>query len=157
MPGYATPGISNALLGYLIAAVVGTALTVGVAFAVGALLARRGEAQPPEAPPATRHGGGGGRSLARKTADSIAHAITEVLQNEELAARPGLFQRLDPRIKLLTLVLFAVTASLVHSMWVLVALIGVTSVLAAAPRAGTRAVRRRPTPCVRTSRRPPAT
>src|SRR5665648_441640 len=31
MPGYATPGISNALLGYLIAAVVGTALTVGVA------------------------------------------------------------------------------------------------------------------------------
>jgi cobalt/nickel transport system permease protein len=136
MPGYATPGISSALLGYLIAAVVGTALTVGVAFAVGALLARRGEAQPPEAPSATRHGGGGGRSLARKTADSIAHAITEVLQNEELAARPGLLQRLDPRIKLLTLVLFAVTASLVHSVWVLVALIGVTSVLAAASRVG---------------------
>ena len=136
MPGYATPGISNALLGYLIAAVVGTALTVGVAFAVGALLARRGEAQPPEVPSATRHGGGGGRSLARKTADSIAHAITEVLQNEELAARPGLLQRLDPRIKLLTLVLFAVTASLVHSVWVLVALIGVTSVLAAASRVG---------------------
>ncbi len=136
MPGYATPGISNALLGYLIAAVVGTALTVGVAFAVGALLARRGEAQPPEVPSATCRGGGGGRSLARKTADSIAHAITEVLQNEELAARPGLLQRLDPRIKLLTLVLFAVTASLVHSVWVLVALIGVTSVLAAASRVG---------------------
>ena len=136
MPGYATPGISNALLGYLIAAVVGTALTVGVAFTVGALLARRGEAQPPEVPSATRRGGGGGRSLARKTADSIAHAITEVLQNEELAARPGLLQRLDPRIKLLTLVLFAVTASLVHSVWVLVALIGVTSVLAAASRVG---------------------
>ena len=136
MPGYATPGISNALLGYLIAAVVGTALTVGVALAVGALLARHGEAQPPEAPSATHHGGGGGRSLARKTADSIAHAITEVLQNEELAARPGLLQRLDPRIKLLTLVLFAVTASLVHSVWVLVALIGVTIVLAAASRVG---------------------
>jgi cobalt/nickel transport system permease protein len=136
MPGYATPGISNALLGYLIAAVVGTALTVGVAFALGALLARRGEAQPPEAPSATRHGGGGGRSLARKTADSIAGAVTEVLQNEELAARPGLLQRLDPRIKLLTLVLFAVTASLVHSVWVLVALIGATIVLAAASRVG---------------------
>ena len=136
MPGYATPGISNALLGYLIAAVVGTALTVGVAFAVGALLARHSEAQPPEAPSATHHGGGGGRSIARKTADSIAHAITEVLQNEELAARPGLLQRLDPRIKLLTLVLFAVTASLVHSVWVLVALIGVTIVLAAASRVG---------------------
>jgi len=136
MPGYATPGISNALLGYLIAAVVGTALTVGVAFAVGALLAKRGEAPPPQAPSGTRHGGGGGRSLARKTADSIARAVTEVLQNEELAARPGLLQRLDPRIKLLTLVLFAVTASLVHSVWVLIVLIGVTIVLAAASRVG---------------------
>jgi energy-coupling factor transporter transmembrane protein EcfT len=136
MPGYATPGIGNALLGYLIAAVVGTALTVGVAFAVGVLLARRGEAQPPEALSATRHGGGGGRSLARKTADSIAGAVTEVLQNEELAGRPGLLQRLDPRIKLFILVLFAVTASLVHSVWVLIALSGVTMVLAAASRVG---------------------
>jgi cobalt/nickel transport system permease protein len=136
MPGYATPGISNALLGYLIAAVVGTALTVGVAFAVGALLAKRGEAPPAEAPSGTWRGRGGGRSLARKTADSIARAVTDVLQNEELAARPGLLQRLDPRIKLLTLVLFAVTASLVHSVWVLIALIGVTIVLAAASRVG---------------------
>jgi len=52
MPDYATPGVSNALLGYLIAAVVGTALTVGVAWGVGALLARRrgdeaGSAGPP--------------------------------------------------------------------------------------------------------------
>jgi len=136
MPGYATPGVSNALLGYLIAAVVGTALTVGVAFAVGALLARPGDAPPPEAPSGTRRRRSGGRSLARKTADSVARAVTEVLQNEELAARPGLLQRFDPRIKLLTLVLFAVTASLVHSVWVLVALIGVTIVLAAASRVG---------------------
>jgi cobalt/nickel transport system permease protein len=136
MPGYATPGISNALLGYLIAAIVGTVLTVGAAFAVGALLARRPQAPPLGAPPGARRGGGGGRSLARKTADSIARAVTEVLQNEELAARPGLLQRLDPRVKLVTLVLFAVTASLVHSVGVLIALIGLTMVLAAASRVG---------------------
>ena len=41
MPDYATPGVSNTLLGYLIAAVVGTALVVGVAWGIGALLARR--------------------------------------------------------------------------------------------------------------------
>ena len=41
MPEYATPGVSNALLGYLIAAIVGTALVVGVTWGVGALLARR--------------------------------------------------------------------------------------------------------------------
>jgi cobalt/nickel transport system permease protein len=143
MPGYATPGISNALLGYLIAALVGTALTVGVAFAVGALLARRGEASPPEEPSGTRRHTGRGRSLARKTADSVARAVTDVLQNEALAARPGLLQRLDPRIKLLTLVLFAVTASLVHSVWVLTALIGVTIALAASSRVGVASFERK--------------
>ena len=66
-----------------------------------------------------------------------------MLQNEELAARPGLLQRLDPRIKLLTLVLFAVTASLVHSVWVLIALIGVTIALAAASRVGVASFERR--------------
>ncbi|MCX6373927.1 MAG: PDGLE domain-containing protein, partial [Actinobacteria bacterium] len=41
MPDYATPGVSNTMLGYLIAAVVGAALCVGVGWGVGALLARR--------------------------------------------------------------------------------------------------------------------
>ena len=84
--------------------------------------------------PATPGRRGGGRSLARKTADSIARAIRDVLENEDTAARPGLLQRLDPRVKLLTLLLFAVTASLVHSVWVLLALVGLTLVLAAASR-----------------------
>jgi cobalt/nickel transport system permease protein len=76
----------------------------------------------------------GGRSLARKTADSIGRAVADVLENEELASRPGLLQRLDPRVKLLSLVLMAVTASLVHSVWMLLVLVGVTLVLAAASR-----------------------
>jgi cobalt/nickel transport system permease protein len=86
--------------------------------------------------PAVRRRRRGARSLARKTADSVAGAVTDVLQNEELAARPGLLQRFDPRIKLLTLLLFAATVSLIHSVWVLAALIGLTMVLAAASRVG---------------------
>jgi cobalt/nickel transport system permease protein len=74
--------------------------------------------------------------LARKTADSVGHAVTDVLQNEELTARPGLLQGLDPRVKLLTLLLFAVTASLVHSVWLLVALVAWTMALAAASLVG---------------------
>jgi cobalt/nickel transport system permease protein len=84
--------------------------------------------------PALRGRRRGGRSLARRTADSIGRAVTDVLENEELAARPGLLQRLDPRVKLLTLVLMAVTASLVHSIWMLMVLIGVTVALAAFSR-----------------------
>lgn len=75
-----------------------------------------------------------GRSVARKTADAIGRALTEVLVNDETASRPGLLQRLDPRVSLLSIVLFSVTTTLVHSVWVLVALIGVTLVLAAASR-----------------------
>jgi len=88
----------------------------------------------PPAPRRRRH-----RSLARKTADSIARSITDVLENEELAARPGLLQRIDPRVKLVTLALFAVTFSLVHSVWVLLALIGLTCVFAALSRVGVTA------------------
>ena len=57
MPDYATPGVSNPLLGYLIAAVVGAALVVGVTWGIGALLGRRrGDDEAgaaPSAPPAT--------------------------------------------------------------------------------------------------------
>jgi len=55
MPDYATPGVGNTLLGYFIAAVVGVALTVGVTWSVGALLARRRgpAAEPPAAAPRT--------------------------------------------------------------------------------------------------------
>ena len=76
----------------------------------------------------------GGRSFARRAAASIGRAATEVIENEEIARRPGLLQRLDPRAKLLTLLLFAVTASLVHSAGVLLGLVGLTLALAAASR-----------------------
>jgi cobalt/nickel transport system permease protein len=74
----------------------------------------------------------GGSSFARKAAASIGRAAMEIVENEEIARRPGLLQRLDPRVRLLSLLLFAVTASLVHSAGVLLALVGLTLALAAA-------------------------
>jgi cobalt/nickel transport system permease protein len=41
MPGYSTPGVGNALIGYLVAAVVGVIIAVVLAWVVGALLAKR--------------------------------------------------------------------------------------------------------------------
>jgi cobalt/nickel transport system permease protein len=136
MPGYSTPGVGHGLVGYLLAGAVGVVLVAGLGWGAAIFLTRRrgpaaddAGAGPP--PPA---GAGRGRSLARKTADAVARSVTDVLANEELAARRGLLQRLDPRVKLVTLVLFAVVASLVHSLWALAALAALTVVLAAASR-----------------------
>jgi len=71
-------------------------------------------------------------SLARRTAEAIGRHIGEVLDNEEVAARPGLLQRIDPRAKVLSIVLFSVTASLLRSPWLLLAMVLAALGLAAA-------------------------
>ena len=134
MADYSTPGIGNSFVGYLLAGVVGVVLVVGLAWVAATLLARRRGADDDGATPASQSRAARGRSLARKTADSVARSVTDVLENEELAARPGVLQRVDPRVRLLTLVLFAVAASLVHSAWALLALVAVTVAIAAASR-----------------------
>jgi cobalt/nickel transport system permease protein len=52
MPAYAPPFIANPLVGYLVAAVLGSALVVGVAWAVGKLLSRKDGGPEPTDPPA---------------------------------------------------------------------------------------------------------
>ena len=71
------------------------------------------------------------RSLAQRTAQAVGRHICEVLENEELAARPGLLQRIEPRVKLLAILLFSVTASLVHAPALLATLFGLALLLAA--------------------------
>ncbi len=124
-------------MSYLLAGVVGVVLVSALAWGAAAFLARRRpRGREDDGPPAgPRARPGGGRSLARKTADAVGRSVHDVLENEELAALPGLLQRLDPRVKLATLVLFALVTSLVHSIWVLLALVALTVVLAAASRA----------------------
>jgi len=142
MRGYATPGVGNSFISYFLAGVVGVVLVVGVSWGAATFLARRRDADEAGAmaggqmgaAPAAPGRAHRGRSLARKTADAVAASVTDVLENEELAARPGLLQRIDPRVKLATLVLFAVAVSLVHAIWALAAFVLVTVVLAAASR-----------------------
>jgi cobalt/nickel transport system permease protein len=130
MPGYSARWAGGPLLGYLVAAVVGTAAVVGLAWGLGALLTKRRSATDADAAPRRRRG----RSLARRTADGLSAAVTEVLLNDEAAGRPGLLQRLDPRVKLLSLVALAVTASFIRSIPVLALLVAATIALAVASR-----------------------
>lgn len=82
------------------------------------------------------HGTTRRRSLARRTARALNGAVREVLDNDELASRSGLMQSLDPRVKLGTIVVFSVTASFVHALPVLVAMVIATMALAAASGVG---------------------
>jgi cobalt/nickel transport system permease protein len=89
------------------------------------------------------HGRRQRRSVARRTADAVGGAVRELLQNEDLAAGPGLMQSLDPRVRLATVLALAVTASLVRSVWVLGAVFVATMAVAWASRVDVGAFVRR--------------
>lgn len=129
LPDYSAPGVANPSLSYLIAGVVGVIMTVGAAMLLGRALSNS------ERPRR--------RTFAARAASALSGAVIEVLENEEIASRPGLLQRLDPRVKLGSLVAFAVVASLVRSPWLLAALVALTLVLAAASRVPTASFARK--------------
>lgn len=72
--------------------------------------------------------------MARRTADTVNGAMLEVLENDETASLPGLLQGIDPRVKLLSVVLFAVTVSFMQSIAAIALMILFTVAVAAASR-----------------------
>jgi len=60
--------------------------------------------------------------------------MREVLENDEAASRPGLLQGIDPRVKLLSIVGFAVAVSFLQSIVTIAAMILLTLGVAAASR-----------------------
>jgi cobalt/nickel transport system permease protein len=73
-------------------------------------------------------------SFVAKTLRGGAGLLRQAMFSEDVAAQPGLLQRLDARVKLLTLVGLLVVAAFLRSIPVLAALYVATLVLAAASR-----------------------
>jgi cobalt/nickel transport system permease protein len=73
-------------------------------------------------------------SFVDKTLRGGLGVMRQAMFGEDVAAVPGLLQRLDARVKLVTVLGLLVSAALVRHLPVLVALYGVTLVLAAASR-----------------------
>ncbi len=71
-------------------------------------------------------------SFVEKTLTGSADLLRQVMFSEDLAARRGALQRLDPRVKLVALVVLLVAVGLVHHVAVLVAAYGLTLGFAAA-------------------------
>jgi cobalt ECF transporter T component CbiQ len=68
----------------------------------------------------------------------LAKVVRQAIANEEIAARPGLLQRLDARAKLLGVLALLIAAGLIRHILVLAGLYALTLVLAAASRIGLR-------------------
>lgn len=73
-------------------------------------------------------------SFVAKTLDGAAGVMRQALFSQDMAALPGLLQRVDARVKLVTITGLLVVVGLVRSLTVLVALYAATLVLAAASR-----------------------
>jgi cobalt/nickel transport system permease protein len=71
-------------------------------------------------------------SFVEKTLTGSAGLLRQVMFSEDVAARGGLLQRVDPRVKLVGLLVLLVALGLVHNVVVLVAAYLVTLLLAAA-------------------------
>jgi cobalt/nickel transport system permease protein len=71
------------------------------------------------------------RNVLESTLGEVSHALAQSLFAEEIARQPGLFQSLDPRVKIITTLALLLAVSLSRSVEVIVALYAVTVVLAA--------------------------
>ena len=117
---YAPSFIRGASFGYLVSAMVGVGLIIGLALLLNWLLARR--------PPAV--GGRRRKGFVEKTARGLLEATEQVLFAEDLAATGGFLQRLDPRVKLVGIGALIVAAVAVHRLWVLAGILAIGIVLA---------------------------
>lgn len=67
-----------------------------------------------------------------KTINGVSGLLRQAMFSEEVAGRPGLLQRVDPRVKIVSLFGLLLVAALVRSFWLLIAMYAGTLVLAAA-------------------------
>jgi cobalt/nickel transport system permease protein len=72
--------------------------------------------------------------FVEKTIRGAAGVLRAALFNEDISRQPGLLQRVDPRVKLLSLVLLLLAAGLARNIEVLVGLYAATLVLAVASK-----------------------
>jgi cobalt ECF transporter T component CbiQ len=76
--------------------------------------------------------------FVEKTLDGAAGVMGQALFSTDVAAEPGVLQRVDPRVKVVTTLALLVATALVHHIGVLVAFYAVTLALAAASRVSLR-------------------
>lgn len=78
----------------------------------------------------------GKKNILRKTLDGLFAFFEETLESEEIAHRNGLLQGLDPRVKLISILVLIVSASLIRDWRILFIVYGLTLIFASASQIG---------------------
>lgn len=119
LPDYGLPRM-GAVIGYILSAFIGIALVAFFLWLAGRMLIRKGRGLTGGQPPSRdRRYKVKDKDFLSKNISSITGALESVISSEDLCHAPGLFQGLDPRIKVATLVLFIIVVSLVQSLPIL--------------------------------------
>ncbi|HVN05919.1 MAG TPA: cobalt transporter CbiM, partial [Bryobacteraceae bacterium] len=119
---YAPSFIRSESFGYFVSALVGAGLIILVTQTLTSWLARH------------PHAGRRRRGFVEKTARGLLDATSHALFAEDMAARRGFLQMLDPRVKLIGIGALIVASVAVHRLWVLAALWCAAAMLAALSR-----------------------
>ncbi len=162
LPGYSRHGASGAgaVVWYLVSALVGVALITAAVWLVVTLRRRTARAPVQSLPPLPPSRGAGaspsperqparspspaGRALPRRPhrlfsehlVVTLSTWVEHAVASDELARRPGLLQRLDPRVKLVSLLACVAVAALSTRLLVLAVLLAFAVGLVAASRLG---------------------
>jgi len=115
---YAPPFLKNTALGYMLSALIGMALIIVIALLAGALLRRRS------------------RSFIEATLASLLRASEYASAAEHTAESGGLLQRVDPRVKVVGLILLVIVVAASRHLVVIGALFAFALALALASRIG---------------------
>ena len=118
LANYTPTFLDNRYFGYFTAATIGVALTILIVLLVSWLLGRNCK-------DGIRH-----RGFLEKTLNRLARAAQETRVAEGVAQSKGLLQSLDPRVNLAGMGVLIAGTILVHRLWALVALFGVSIIFA---------------------------
>jgi cobalt/nickel transport system permease protein len=110
--GYTPPFLTNTGLGYMLSALVGMVLIIVIALLAGALLRRRS------------------RSFIEATLTSLLRASEYAAAAERTAESGGLLQRVDPRVKVVGLILLVIVVAASRHLTVIAALFAFALALA---------------------------
>ncbi len=131
LANYTPTFLDNRYFGYFAAATIGVALTILIVLLVSWLLGRKRK-------DSIRH-----RGFLEKTLNRLARAMQETRLAEGVAQSAGFLQGLDPRVNLTGIGVLIAGTILVHRLWALVVLFGVSIMFALLSRVSLRLLARR--------------